>query len=113
MTSEQVVGLLLQSVGIAVVASILTQLLKPAFNKIKDIDTKHIVINGTTLFLSFGTAIVISVYNGWDTQPSVWAELILLTIFGTGLAIGGYEGVSNILNKVTAGSSEKRNDPNG
>ena len=103
MTSEQVVGLLLQSVGIAVVASILTQLLKPVFNKVQDPDTKNIAINGATLLLSFGAAILISVYNGWDAEPSVWAELILLTIFGTGLAIGGYEGVNNILKKVTSG----------
>jgi len=102
MTSEQVAALLLQSVGIAVIAGILTQLLKPVFNKFQDPDTKSIVINGTTLLLAFGAALVISVYNGWDAQPSVWAELILLTIFGTGLAISGYEGVHNILKKVTS-----------
>lgn len=107
MTSEQVVSLLLQSVGIAVVASILTQLLKPVFNKVKDADTKSIVINGSTLLLAFGAALIISVYNGWDAQPSVIAELVLLTIFGTGLAIGGYEGVSNVLKKVASGGSDQ------
>ena len=103
MTSEQVVSLLVQSVGIAVVASILTQLLKPVFKQFKNDDTRNIVINVSTLGLSFVSALIISVYNGWESDPSVYAEMVLLTIFGTGLAIGGYEGVSNILNKVTSG----------
>lgn len=107
MTSEQVISLLLQSVGIAVVASILTQLLKPAFNKVKNSDTKSIIINSSTLLLALGVSLVISVYNGWDAQPSVIAELVLLTIFGTGLAISGYEGVSNILKKVTGGEGNQ------
>ena len=101
MTAEQVFSLLTKSVGIAAISGILTQLAKPIILKRVKEQNKDIVLNVVTFLIALLAAYIIAIWSGWNWTNQAIAELLILTVFGWGLSVGGYEWVSNIIIRVT------------
>jgi len=82
--------------GIAVFVALVTQLLiKPATKKLKDEKYYDLLINGISLVLGIGAALLAELALG-SLEFATAFDAVMVGLSGTALAVFGYEGVKNI-----------------
>ena len=83
--------------GIAAFVVIVTQLLvKPAAKKLKDREYYDLLINGISLALGIGGALLAQLAIG-SIEYATALDAVLIGISGTAVAVLGYEGLHNAL----------------
>jgi hypothetical protein len=88
---------LLTVFGVAAFVAVITQLLiKPATKKLKGRDYYDLLINGISLILGIGGAVLAQLaFSELDYATTL--DAVLIGLSGTALAVLGYEGVKNLL----------------
>ena len=83
--------------GIAAFVAIVTQLLvKPAAKKLKGKEYYDLLINGISLVLGIGSAVLAQLAIG-SIEYATALDAVLVGISGTAVAVLGYEGLHNAL----------------
>ena len=81
--------------GVAVFVALLTQLLvKPALRKLKEKGWYDILLNGISVVLGIGGAVLAQAAVGSLEYASIF-DAVLVGLSGAALAVLGYEGVKN------------------
>ena len=83
--------------GVAAFVAIVTQMLvKPATKKLKGKEYYDLLINGISLVLGIGGAVLAQLALG-SIEYATALDAVLIGISGTAVAVLGYEGVTNLL----------------
>ena len=83
--------------GVAAFVAVVTQLLvKPAIKKLKSREYYDLLLNGISLVLGLGGALLAQLAFG-KLEYATALDAVLIGVSGTAVAVFGYEGVKNIL----------------
>jgi hypothetical protein len=88
---EFVFGLLAQSIGVAVFASLSIRFLQPALDYISKDITQKLTKNILSLVFGIGWSLLLAIVEGFISDAPSIVEIIMRGFFGAGLSVFGYE----------------------